>query len=293
MGGRTALVLMAVPLIAAGQDQIAAVKARLAEEADAFRRLGTQVLGEERLHQRAQKPSPRFRPRVGNAAKVPPPVVWQERQIVSEYSFGRVQNELHELRSVVSVDGRKVSDPAKAADALSKAVNDDARKKQLLKDFEKYGLVGAATDFGQVLLLFTPRDIGNYEFTFKGSEVLGATPVLVFGFEQKEGREALTVIQANRGDQANRMRIRGEVRVEAAKFVPMQITISTSSGEGPAQVREEAAVSYKMSPYGALLPSATDHRELRNGKLVAENNFLYSEFRKFGASSDIKFEVGK
>ena len=32
------------------------------------------------------------------------------------------------------------------------------------------GLVGAVTDFGQLLLLFTRRDLERYEFTAKGRE---------------------------------------------------------------------------------------------------------------------------
>jgi len=38
---------------------------------------------------------------------------------------------------------------------------------------------------------------------------------------------------------------------------------------------------------------STEHRELHGGKVVAENHFTYADFHKFGASSDIKFEVAK
>jgi hypothetical protein len=37
----------------------------------------------------------------------------------------------------------------------------------------------------------------------------------------------------------------------------------------------------------------TEHRETRGGKIAAENNFDYLDFKKFGASSDITFETGK
>jgi len=50
-------------------------------------------------------------------------------------------------------------------------------------------------------------------------------------------------------------------------------------------------VDYTMSSYGALLPLWTEHRELRGGRVTAENKFSYADFRKFGASSDIKFDV--
>ena len=48
-----------------------------------------------------------------------------------------------------------------------------------------------------------------------------------------------------------------------------------------------------MSNYGTLLPTATNHRELRGGKLVAENNFVYAGFHEFGASTDIHFDTQK
>src|SRR5579863_5803160 len=168
------LVCLAVPLCA--DDVTQRMTARLAEEADAFRRLAPQVLGEETLVQRAEKPPPRFRPRVGKAATAPLQPVWQQRQIVSEYGFGTLggeqgggeqgggeQGALHELRQVVSVDAKKVRDTGTAQRTLARilALKDDAKEKELLKEFEKAGLVGAATDFGQLILLFTPRDIGR------------------------------------------------------------------------------------------------------------------------------------
>lgn len=54
-------------------------------------------------------------------------------------------------------------------------------------------------------------------------------------------------------------------------------------------VRQEASVDYTMSPYGALLPLWTEHRELRGGKVDVENKFSYAEFHKFGAASQINF----
>jgi hypothetical protein len=39
----------------------------------------------------------------------------------------------------------------------------------------------------------------------------------------------------------------------------------------------------------ALLPVFTEHRELRDGKVVVENKFSYADFHKFDAASQIKF----
>jgi hypothetical protein len=289
-------VLLAAATLLPADERTQKLAARLAEEANAFQRIAPQVLGEETLHQRALKPPPRFRPRIGNSAKEPPKASWQQREIVSEYSFASFSGEngaLHELRQVVSVDGKKVLDIKKAQEALAKAVtaSDDERKKQLLKDFEKHGLFGAVTDFGQLILLFSTREILNYEFTFQRSERRGAANMLVFAYKQIDGPEALTLVEARKGDALRHLRAQGEVWVWEASYQPVKITLSAGQGEGPLAIREQAVVEYTMSDYGAVLPVSTEHHESRGGKVEAENLFTYGSFKKFSASSDIKFEA--
>src|SRR5579871_1237050 len=151
-----------LPLLRA-DEQTQKMAARVSEEAEAFAKLAPEVLGTETLHQKAQKPATRFHPRVGTAATNPGPV-WKERTVVSEYGFATLaddQGALRELRQVVSVDGRKVEDTKKAQESLAKVITakDDTRKKEVLKQFEKVGLIGAVTDFGQLILLFGRREL--------------------------------------------------------------------------------------------------------------------------------------
>lgn len=270
--------------------------ARLSQEADAFRKLAPNVVGQETLFQRAQKPPSRgFHVRVGASANNPPQAAWQERRIISEYSFASFAGEggaIHELRRVTSLDGRKLQDNKKAQDELAAIVTaaDDKRKKELLNQFEKYGLVGAVTDFGQLLLLFTPADVRHYEFTFRRTENQGNARLLVFGYQQLDGKEALTVVDGRRGQEARSVRLGGEVWVRESDFLPVRITL-VSGQQGPDLIREEASVEYAMSSYGALLPFFTEHHELRGTMVIAENKFSYTDFRKFDASSDIKFQT--
>jgi hypothetical protein len=295
---RLLCVLLLVPLLR-GDELTKKMTARVSEEAEAFQRLAPQVLGEETLHQRSMKPLSRFHPRIGNAANTAPKPEWQERAIVSEYAFtalsGGDPGELHEIRQVTSVDGKKIEDSKKAQAALAKAItaNDDGRKKALLKQFEKYGLLGAVTDYGQALLLFTRRNIERYEFTVKGSNWLNGQSVRVFGYRQLDGPETVTVIDEKRNDQVRHLRIEGELWVRTDTLVPVRIILSSRQGLGADEVKEEASIDYAMSQFGALLPLKTDHRETRGGKIAAENQFVYSSFKKFGASSDIKFETDK
>ncbi len=292
-------IFLLIPLLRA-DDVTKKMMARVSEEAEAFQRLAPEVLGEETLHQRSMKPTPRFRPRVGNGVTTAPKAVYQERTIVSEYGFTAFSGEgdaasLHELRQVISVDGKKVSDAKKAQAALAKAItaNDDGRKKALLKQFEKYGLLGAVTNYGQALLLFTRRNMERYEFTAKGSNWLNGEKALVFGYRQIDGPEAVTLIEEKKNDQVKHMRIEGELWVRSDSYVPVRIIMQASLAGEQDQVKEDAAIDYAMSAYGALLPVKTEHRETRGGKIAAENEFVYSNFKKFGASSDITFDTGK
>jgi hypothetical protein len=283
--------LIAAPLFA--DEQTSKMMARVSEEAEAFRKVAVEILGTEKLHQSAMKPPSRFHPRVGNGA--PPPAPWKDRDVVSEYGFAQMGGDIHELRQVTSVDGHKVEETKKAQDALAKAITgtDDTRKKEAMKQLEKYGLTGAVTDFGQLLLLFGRREIERYEFTFQGSKMVGYDKALIFSYKQIDGPEGLTLVQENKGDRTAHLKMEGEIRVRATDYVPLQITLSAREGDGASAIREEAAVTYQMSKYGALLPVSTEHQELRGGKVVAQNRFTYSDFHKFGASSDIRFQTGK
>jgi hypothetical protein len=294
---RVLCVLLLIPLVRA--DELTnKMRARVSEEAEAFQRLAPDVLGEETLHQRSMKPPGRFHPRIGSAAAAAPKPEWQERTIVSEYGFtafsGADSSSLHEIRQVTTVDGKKIEDRKKAQEALAKAIlaNDDGRKKALLKQFEKYGLVGAVTDYGQALLLFTRRNMERYEFTTKGSNSLDGQPVRVFGYRQIDGPETVTLIEEKNKDQVKHLRIEGELWVRTDDFVPVRITMmAVNQGPEVDRVNEEASIDYAMSAFGALLPVKTAHRETRGGKIAAENQFNYANFRKFGSSSDIKFDA--
>ena len=250
--------------------------ARLGEESDAFRRLAPSVLGRESLHQRSQKPPARFRPRVGDAARKPPEPVWQVREILSEYAFARFMGQeesLHELRSVISVDGKPVKEGKNAEETLARTITlkDTERQQQLLKDFEKYGLLGAATDFGQLILLFTPRNLERFEFRESGTKMVGEGEVLVFAYKQIDGPPALTIFPSRAGDVPLKVRAEGEIWVREDSFLPVRITLAVHRGEGNNEIREEASVDYAVSRFGALLPSITHHQELRGGVMRGGN----------------------
>jgi len=170
---RAVFLLLLIPALHA-DELTQKMAARLSEEAEAFRKIAPQVLGIEKLHQSAIQPPRRIHPH----GATPEQPEWRDREVVSEYAFASFSGQsgaIHELRQVISVDGRKVSDARKAQDALARAIlaSDDGQKRELLRQFEKLGLRGAVTDFGQLLLLFTPHEIERYEFTPRGARMIG------------------------------------------------------------------------------------------------------------------------
>src|ERR1700680_2253316 len=141
---RVWILLVMVCCSLTADDRTQQLIARLSQEADAFRKLAPNIVGQETLFQRAQKsPKGGFRIRVGASAQTPPQPVWQERRILSEYSFASFAGEggaIHELRRVTSVDGHTLQDSKKAQQELAAIVTaaDDKRKQELLEQFEKY-----------------------------------------------------------------------------------------------------------------------------------------------------------
>ena len=135
-----------------------------------------------------------------------PKISYETREAVSEYGYGAFAESpgvLHEFRKVVSVNGRAVLSAEKARRTLSFGLKsrDDHLKKQLLKDFEKQGITRGATDFGQMLLLFSKRRLSAYRFAMKGEGMIGADAVYIVSYEETGG-QSLTVFEGNQTSRA-------------------------------------------------------------------------------------------
>jgi hypothetical protein len=279
------LMLLCFALVLRADEGTQRLAERLAKEAEAFQKVAPEVVGRETLHQRVLAAPPRFKMRVGNAAKQPGVATWKEREIISQYGFALLGGqEIHELRQVTSVDGKPVAGESQAQEALAKLVtgNDDQRKKRALQQLEKYGLQGGVTDFGQILLLFSRGNLERYEFTVSGPRLLGTVPTQVFRYQQLDGPQALTVFREDSAAKTQRLSVQGEIWVREADGLPMRITMTATDSSSDKSLREEATVDYAMSEFGTLLPVETTHRELRSGEEVAENKFTYGDFHRFG-----------
>ncbi|MDX2152390.1 MAG: hypothetical protein SFV54_16750 [Bryobacteraceae bacterium] len=284
-----------VALQAAAPGPLGAALERLSEEAELFLTAARRTIGTETLEQRALEPPSRFRPRVGAAATQPPAPKWRTRRIVSEYAFSSFSSSpdaIHEFRKVRSVDGREVTRPEKARAVLARGVvsDDDRVRHQMLRDFEKHGLVGAASDFGQLLLLFRRSRLREYRFSAAGRERVGAEDAVRVAFTQLGGDHAVTIYEEGR---ATRRPVEGFVWLRAADLLPLRIRLVVERAEDNGRFRDEGTVEYTQTPGGALLPASVVHRQWLEAALVVENRYTYSGFRRFTADSEIKFEEEK
>jgi hypothetical protein len=278
---------------AAGAQTLPIILSRVSEEAEVFRRVAPQVLAEETLTQRALKPASRFHPRMGAGAAKPLAPARKTREIVSEYSFGTLQDapdSLHEFRQVISVDGKAISAAATARHSLALGLTsaDDHARKRMLEGFQKYGLTNAVVDFGPLLLLFTKRQSGNYHFELAGDDRIGADQVKIVSYTQVSGPGHMLVFEGHR---AIHQPIQGRIYARVPDGLPLRITIVESRTSGKTIFRDEAVVDYTPNAHGFVAPAAVTHKGFAGDQLMVEDEFRYSTFRKFGADAAIKFDV--
>lgn len=209
----------------------------------------------------------------------------RDREIVSYYgfsSFASAPEALREIREVASVDGKSIEQPAGARAKLKKVVTsrDDFRKEQMLKDFEKENLNGAAIDFGQLILLFTRSNLDKYTFELNNTGMVGADRTLVISFRQNGGGASLHISDA--GKKVERP-LQGEVWVREGDYLPLRVTLKAVRLDHKIEVRDEASVDYAPNSAGLILPAAVVYRRFLNDKLYVENTYQYSDWQPLDA----------
>ena len=265
---------------------------RTAEEADALERNIPRTITQESLEQRAQLPPSRFKPRIGKDTTVMPKPRLQVRKIVSEYSVGTLQEtgstDLHEFRQVISVDGRTVQSVENARHALSLGIQsrDDRVRKRMLEDFAKHGLVDVATDYGLILLEFTPRAMQNLNIAPISEARIGTDAVEVFAWIQRTTAGGELEFH---GRQVVRQALAGRLWIRKADGLPLRVNAWAQYTDGQHRIRDEATVDYVQSVHGFLTPVSVFHRHLVDGQSITENLYRYEPFRMFSSDAEIKF----
>ncbi len=214
----------------------------------------------------------------------PPKSVMKDREIVSCYalsSFKSSPEALHEFRQVVSVDGKIVTPEDSARQKLRATLTStDAAKKALVTDFEKSGLTIAATDFGQLVLLFTKANLRKYAFESQSTGLVGADRAIVIAFHQNAGNESVKIVEP--GKQV-REPLSGQLWVRESDFLPLRITLNVLRRQQHEEIRDEARVDYESKANGTILPASVVYRRYVNDELHVENIYEYSDWQLVNA----------
>jgi hypothetical protein len=268
------------------------ILARVAEEAQVMEQTIPKTLTQETLEQRASMGVARFRPRVGTGANAPVRIKMQVRHIVSEYSVSTLKqsdsHDLHEFRQVISVDGKQVQSADSARHALSLGVHsqDERIRKRMLEDFAKHGLVDIATDYGLILLAFTPRGMENMAIVPGSRTNVGADLALGLAWKQKSEAGGQIEFQGRR---TIRQPLQGTLWVRASDGLPLRAEVWAEYTQDQHVVRDEATVDYTESAHGFLTPASVVHRHLVDKRLITENRYRYEPFKMFSSDAEIKF----
>lgn len=286
-----AILLAAV--VSAGEDRLDKLLSRVSEEAEVFRQNAVKAIGRETLRHKGRLAPPRI---VWGSKEPKPEVRYNTREIVSEYGFGTLKDNpewVREFREVVSVDGRNVlkgKRDARQALAEGMSSEDDRRRMNLLREFERYGQVGAATDFGQSILLFRRRELANYEFGIVREEYVGASKAVILSWRQVRDPDAARVFN---GRKLERVLMRGLLWVRD-DGVPLRMTLELDATERDMPVAHRAEIEYELHRQGFLLPSRMTYRKTVTPKnaepvLTVENKIDYGNWQLFQADAEIKF----
>jgi hypothetical protein len=246
---------------------------RVAGHAEAFRKIAPTMLADETLSQRTR--------RTGATGD------YETHELVSVYAFGTLPEAptvIHEIRKVVSVDGKQFTSRTKAREAMTLGLHseDDKLKKRLLEDFEKHGLRGAVTDFGQVILLFSGRHQKDFQFEQADDQIVGVDRAVVLKYKQTGGAGGVMVF---RGNNAEKQALEGELLLRETDGMPLRITMSSTLKSKDGDTKDTLEVNYVDSGLGCVVPSSVQHRELFKSDVLSENSFQYGPFRKIEDAS--------
>jgi len=258
---------------------------QIARQASKFWQAASGYFCRETLHQKALI-WPKRKLRIGRKATEPVQPAFKDREIVSYYalaSFRSTPEALHEFRQVFLVDGKPVVPEAKALQRFRAilASNDDRAKTELQEDFEQANLAVAATDFGQLILLFTKANLGKYGFERETTALVGADRALVINFRQSGGQESLRI--AEPGKQVKQP-LSGKLWVRESDYQPLRITLTSIRRIESEDVRDEASVEYAPNSSGVVLPASVVYRRFVNNELKVENVSQYSNWQPVKAN---------
>lgn len=277
-------ILLAAASVAAAQDSADSVTAddliaAAANMAATFSRTAPGLAAREVLHQHGRRGIVNILQ--AKNANVKLPQEFHTHDVVSDYAFGQIgtPRAIHEIRSILTIDGRVLSSADEARHALAIGVQspDDELKHRLLENFERNRLEGAVTDFGQLLLLFSAASEKNYRFTLGHKRQLHNVPMIALNYRQVSGGDGLTVFHEHVMDVRT---TDGEIWFRTSDLVPLRVTMYTEKTvSGSLTIRDTAVVDYTPTEFG-LAPAHVDHMQFLGSDLLVENDLQYSDYQR-------------
>jgi hypothetical protein len=256
-----------------------------ARAAAIFARSAPGIVARERLEQRGRRGFVRVLEQQAKkqddniAVKLPPE--FRTHVVISDYALGQIgkTRAIHEIRSILTIDGRTISPADEARHALAIGIQsaDDELKHRLLENFERNRLEGAVTDFGQLILLFTAGLRPHYTFSTGHLRRLNGVPMIALDYTQTSGATGLTVFHEHT---MNVRSTHGEIWLRTEDLLPMRIIMDAETPvTGTLQVRDNAVVDYTPTPFG-LAPAHIHHMQFLGPDLLVENDLQYSGYQR-------------
>ena len=280
---RPVLIGFVIALTLHAQSPLDEYLAAIARTAATFAATAPGLTAEETLDQRGRRGFFRILRGKKNEIKsldIKVPGDFRVHHVISSYAFAEIGDHrvLHETRRIVTMDGQSLetSDEARHALTIGLRSADDGTKRKLLEDLEHDQLEGAATDFGQLILLFTERLQKDYALSLAGEQRLGDESVFVVGYRQISGTQGLTVFTERTEE---KQQATGQIWLRQQDLLPIRITMTTEEKLSKKfTMRTEATVDYMPSQFG-LVPRSVIHQQLLNSRLMVENVYHYADFR--------------
>ena len=254
---------------------------RVSKEASQLWQIAPGFIGRETLNQKAlaHKRS-RFRVGVGSEAGGLTEPMYQTREMLSFYGLGAFKGSpeaLREFRETYAMDGAPVDDEKKARGKLAELLSagENPAKQAAIAEFDKRCVAGSATDFGQLILLFTKTNVDKYTYEFGGDTRLGVDNAWMIQFKQQKGNESLHISD---GGKKTAEKLQGEIWVRQGDFLPLRVVLNSTRTHNKNEVRDEAKVDYTVVS-GALLPAAIVYRRFLNDELVLESIYRYADWQ--------------
>jgi hypothetical protein len=279
-----ASLILHLPMPGAQDPRVTEAMYRVSREASQLWQIAPGFMGRETLNQKALAHK-RSRFRVGvdaDAGALEP--MYQTREILSFYGLGAFKGSpeaLREFRETYAMDGAPVEPEKTAREKLAAllSVADNPAKQAAIAEFDKRCVAGSATDFGQLILLFTKTNVDKYTYDFGGDARLGVDNAWIVPFKQQKGSESLHISDAGKKIAE---KLQGEIWVRQGDYLPLRVVLNSTRKHNKDEVRDEAKVDYTVVS-GALLPAAIVYRRFLNDELVLESIYRYSDWQPLAA----------